>query len=373
MKRFLMNVLCITCFLWLGLVSNIPRVSAAEGDWKARWQKLEQEAKKEGNLVVYSTTAGDAIREIFTVFQAKYGVKVDYVVGRGRELARRMKSERAASVYVPDVIMSGGTTLLVVMKPAGLIDSFTGIFILPDVLDKTAWVAGEMPYLDNDQYGIGFLAIYQRYLTRNTNLVGESELKSYKDILDPKWKGKLVFNDPTVSGGGNAFVSHLAHDIWGLEKTLDYMRKLVKQEPVITRNTGLQVEWLAKGKYPIGIAPMQERVAHFMEAGASLSQVKVVEGGKLTPGVGGLALANKRPHPNAAAIYVNWLLTSEGQALAVKAYKYPGTRVDAPKTGVPSAFYPSPGEKVFRTTEAYILAGRQMMKHSKNIFGPLIK
>ncbi|MDP2643846.1 MAG: substrate-binding domain-containing protein [Desulfobacterales bacterium] len=164
--------------------------------------------------MVYSTTAGDAIREIFTVFPAKYGVKVDYVVGRGRELARKMKSERTASVYVPDVIMSGGTTLLVVMKPAGLIDSFAGIFILPEVLDKTAWVAGEMPYLDKDQYGIGFLAIYQRYLTRNTNMVGESELKSYKDILDPKWKGKLVFNDPTVSGGGNAFVSHLANDIW---------------------------------------------------------------------------------------------------------------------------------------------------------------
>ncbi len=362
----------LACFLLLTDITGAAG-SPVKADGEAQWQKLRQEAAKEGKLVVYSTTSGDALREIFTPFQAKFGVKVDYIIGRGEELASRMTTERSASLYLPDIIMSGGTTLLLTMKPAGLIDTFAGTLILPEVLDSKAWVGGKLPYMDKGPYAIGMLAVLQRYIVRNADLVREEELRSYQDILLPKWKGKIVINDPTLSGAGNALFSHLAHDVWGMEKTLDFMRQLVKQEPMITRNTALQVEWVARGKYAIAVAPMQEQVAKFLKAGAPLAHLRAEEGGKITAGVGCLGLANKRPHPNAAALYANWLLSKEGMAQVVKAYKYPGTRVDSPRTGVPPEFFPSPGEKLFGDTEEGILIRDEIRKQAREIFASLVK
>lgn len=375
MKNFPVARLCIVSLLLLEFVSAIPgaAASSARADGEVQWQKLRQEAAKEGKLMIYSTTAGDALREIFSPFQTKFGIKVDYIIGRGEELASRMTTERSASLYIPDVIMSGGSTLLLTMKPTGLIDPFAGTLIHPEVLDNKAWVGGKPPYMDKGPYAIGMLAVLQRYIVRNSNLVREEELKSYKDLLLPKWRGQIVINDPTLTGAGSALFTHLAYDVWGVEKTLDFMRQLVKQEPVITRNTALQVEWLARGKYAIAVAPMQEQVAKFLKAGAPLAHFRAEEGGKIASGVGCFGLANRRPHPNAAALYANWLLTKEGMAQVVKAYKYPGTRVDSPTTGVPAEFFPYPGEKLFWENEESILLKDDIIKLAKEIFAPLIK
>lgn len=355
------------------LKAPVAKGPAVKGGWEGEWESTLAAARKEGNLVVYSTTAGDVLRQIFPAFQQKYGIQVDFIVGRGVELVRKMQAERTASLYLPDVVMSGGTTILVNMKPLGLVESMSGAFILPEVSDKAAWVRGDIPFLDQKQYAIGMLAVLQRYMLRNTSQVKENELKSYADLLDPKWKSKLVLNDPTTSGAGNAFFNHLSYDIWGQERTLDFMRQLVRQEVAITRDTEQQVEWVARGKHAVAIAPMQERVAYFIEAGAPLALIKAQEGGKIGPGIGGLALASKRPHPSAARLFVNWLLSKEGHALVVRYYKYPGTRVDAPKTGIPAIFFPDPGEKVYFDTEEEILGREKSMQRSTEIFRPLMR
>lgn len=342
--------------------------------WESELEKLVAEAKKEGKLMIYSTPSGEVVREVSRVFQEKFGVEVEFVSGRGEELARRLEAEKAAGLYVADVIMTGGGTLQTVMKPRGLVGKLEPLLFLPEVTDPNAWVAGSVPFIDEDRTGIAMVAGYLRHVMRNTDLVKEGEVTSYRDLLDPKWKGKMVLNDPSVTGTGNAFLTMLAANVWGIEGTKEFMRELVKQEPVITRDRRMQGEWVARGKYPLSIATHMDTASEFIRAGAPVAYVKKIkEGGEITTGAAGLAVPIKSPHPNGAKLFINWILGREGHATFIKYYGNPGARRDAPREGIPQELFADPDEKVYLQREESILLGSEMVKIAKEIFAPLLK
>lgn len=340
---------------------------------EAQWQDLVSAAKNEGKLTIYTTSNAEVINAFAVPFKQRYGVTIEYVIGRGEELARRLLSEQTAGIFLADVIIAGGTTGLVTLKPQGLLDRLEPQIILSEVKDPKVWRAGRVPFVDKEGYSLAMIATAQRYITRNTDLVKEGEIKSYKDMLDPKWKGKIISNDPSIAGTASAMYTFLGHDVWGMEQTLEYMRQMVKQEPVLTRDTRLQVEWVARGKYPIGMATLLEQTQEFIKLGSPISQVKVVEGVKLGSGAGGLQIARKQPHSNAAKVFVNWILTQEGQAAFVKGFGNPGARIDSPREGIAPDLFPTPDEKVYPDTEEGVLARGIMMQHAKDIFAPLLK
>ncbi len=346
----------------------------AKDSWEAEWNKTVEAAKKEGKVTIYSTPSGDVIRNIAGSFEKKYGIKVDWVNARGEELAQRMQREKIAGIKAVDVIISGGGSTQTVMKPLGLLGKLDSVLLLPEVLDPRAWITNSVPYLDKDRTALAMLATFQRYVVRNTNLVGENEITSYKDLLNPKWKGKITVNDPTVSGTGSTFFTMLALDVWGIEETKEFMRQFVKQEPAITRDRRLQAEWVARGKYALSVATNLENMIDFIKLGSPIDAVKVKEGGVIGPGAGGLAVPAVPAHPQAAKVFVNWLLSKEGHTVFVKAYGSPGVRKDAPREGIPSQMYPDPDEKFYMDTEEYIVyRGDAMMKIAKEIFAPLLK
>src|SRR3990167_8066118 len=88
-------------------------------------------------------------------------------------------------------------------------------------------------------------------LAINTEHVNQDEVKSYYDLLNPKWKGKIVMSDPTINGtGGSAFA------VLGFQLlNLDFFRQLSRQELMITRDERLMVDWVAKGKYAMVLFP----------------------------------------------------------------------------------------------------------------------
>ncbi len=348
-------------------------IGPAKGGPEAQWQALVAAAKEEGKLTLYTTSNATVINGVAVPFKQKYGIEIESVIGRGEELARRLQSEQTAGIFLADVVIAGGTTGLVTMKPQGLLDPLRPQLVLPEVTDPKVWRPGVVPFVDKDGYSLAMIATAQRYVTRNTDLVKDGEIKSYKDLLDPKWKGKIVSNDPSISGTGSAMYTFLGFDVWGLEPTLDYMRQMIKQEPAFTRDTRLQVEWVARGKYPIGMATLLEQTQEFIRLGSPISQLKVIEGVKLGSGAGGLHIAHKRPHPNATQVFVNWLLTKEGQAAFVKGFGNPSARIDGPTEGIAPDLFAAPDEKVYPDTEEGTLARAVMMEHAKNIFGPLLK
>ncbi len=124
-------------------------------------------------------------------------------------------------------------------------------------------------------------------------------MKAFKDLLNPAWKGKIVSYDLTTTGPGGKLMSVVALQIMGM----DFWRQFAKQEPVITRDHRQLVDWVAHGKYAIGVAPETAAVTSYKKEVPALLQLPPPqEGIGLTTGFGGLALIDNPAHPNAAKL-----------------------------------------------------------------------
>lgn len=349
--------------------AETAQVSAGQA-WELDWNKSVAQAKKEGKVLVYATSQ---VRDAFNPFRDKYGIDVEVVVGRGSEISTRLITERRAGLYLVDVYQGGATTLITAIKPAGTVDSLDKILVLPEVLDETKWLNGRIPFVDKEKMVLSFIAATDPDYIVNTKLVGPEELKNYLDILNPKWKGKIVMNDPTTAGSGLKWFGLVVRELLGPEKGKEYMRNLAKQEPAITRDQRLQMDWVALGKYAIAIAPQRELVDEFQKLGASIKPLELFESADISPGSGNVALVNRAPHPNAAKLFINWLLTKEGQSSYVKVFGSPSARLDVSTEGLDPSTIPDPKGKYFIPSEAFYLGQTEMRELAVEIFGPLLR
>ncbi|HKZ51524.1 MAG TPA: extracellular solute-binding protein, partial [Dehalococcoidia bacterium] len=214
--------------------------------------------------------------------------------------------------------------------PLGAIEPIEPALILPEVKDGKNWLGGKLEFADREHLSLVMLSYSQSNVFVNTTMAKPEEFKSYKDLLDPKWKGKILLHDPRITGPGNAvFTFFYQHKELGP----DYIRNLAKQNLMVLRDTGQELEWLGQGKYPICIACSTETAATMVKQGvpiATINPAQLKEGGYLSAGAGAVAMLNKAPHPNAAKVYVNWLLTQETQTALARAAKYASRRLDVP-------------------------------------------
>jgi iron(III) transport system substrate-binding protein len=205
------------------------RAHAAQADaWKADWEKALQGAKKEGQLVLY----GSADYEIlFAEFDKKYSeVKVTGVFGRGADVAKRLMSERRAEKYLADLYVNGMTTGYNVFYKARALDPIPPMLLLPDLVDTSKWWQGQHHYVDPESQDLlninGETRIVVGY---NTKQVNPGEVKSYWDLLNPKWKGKIVAYDPNLGGAGDAMRFFYHHKSLGR----DFIRRILKETDII--------------------------------------------------------------------------------------------------------------------------------------------
>ncbi len=340
-----------------------PAVKAFD---QQKWNSIVAEAKKEGLVRIYATWSPNTRKALTETFLAKYGISLEFVLGRGAELQPRMENEQRAGLYLADLIGSGTSTFLSNMKPAGLLGTIEPLLMLPEVLDPKAWPDGKVPFSDKDRMVVPMTANAQRYFTYNKTMIKEGELISYQDALNPKYKGKIIVSDPTISGSGNAFFSHLAHS-WSVERAKDFFRRLLKeQEAAVTRDYRGQVEAIAKGKYAIGLGTQGTAVANFLDLGAPIQNVPLKDV-EISRESGVIAVPKKLPHPNAATVFINWLLTKEGQTIFSRGNGTPVIRMDVPKEGVNPIFLVNPGDRVTDDNEEYIAFKRGMSKVAREV------
>lgn len=337
--------------------------AASESDW----QKLVDAAKKEGVLSLYTIAGPETRIDIAKAFKDKFGINTEFVSGRGGELAEKLLTERRAGLYLADITIGGGTTPITQLKPEGVLSSVKQTFILPEVLDLTKWFQGKHWWVDKEgTYVLGFTLFTSPYVLINTDLVKEEELKSYRGLLNPKWKDKIIINDPSIAGTGARFFGVVGAKIMGY----DFMRELAKQNPMITRDRRLQVESVARGKYPIGLGAESVSISEFRSAGAPIKDHMPSEGSGLVSGSGNLSLIERAPHPNAAKLFINWFLTKEGQTLWSKSLLNPSARIDVPTDHVDPVRVPSQGQTYFMSdAEEFLLEQPDHMKVSREIFG----
>lgn len=334
--------------------------------WQVQWENLVKAAKKEGIVNVVSS---NPYRDLIAPFKQEFGITMENVVFQGANMTARINAERRAGIYTMDVGVIGLSTGFE-LKPEGSLDPLESVLLLPEVTDPGAWYKGEIPFADrSDKTLIPFFAFSMPPIGVNTNLVKAEEIKSFRDLLDPRWKGKIVFSDPTRTGTGNSAFVALLHIMGN-----DYMRELGKQVQILS-DERLMIDWVAQGKVPIVLAPRAVTWVEFIQTGAPITTVIPTEGTWLISASGSVALLNKAPHPNAARLFINWLLSKKGQTIISRDVGYQSARVDVPTDFLPSFILRNPSVKYLDTiSEEYQL--RKMpegTKMAKELFGPLLK
>lgn len=348
--------------------ANIPSVKEQS---QGQWEKLVSGAKAEGKVVIVTSMGPEVKQALVKGFQDRFGIEVDFLIMRGQETVVKLQNERRAGIYMNDVVIGGATTLTSILAPSGWFEPIEQALILPEVTDPKVWWSGKLP-LSGYGHGIAVMKYVNVPLAINTDMVKPDEIKSYLDILNPKWKGKIVMDDPAVTGSGGKLATYILREsIAGGE---DFLKGLVKQDPVINRDRRLVAEWLARGKYAIAIAARPEMMKPLLDMGMPVKWVTPQEGAYVTAGGGFASLLNRPLHPNAARLFLNWVLSKEAAIMWQRATDTQSARVDVPIDSLSQDHIRKPGMKYFDSDqEQFEKDSPALFETVRVIFAPVMK
>ncbi|MBI4331725.1 MAG: extracellular solute-binding protein [Chloroflexi bacterium] len=333
--------------------------------WQQDWEKMVEDAKREGSIVLYNSIGTNEIAALRMGFGNAYGISIESVTGRGAEVREKLFAERKAGLFLADVSLVGTTTTILDMKGAGVLVPLKPLLVLPEVVDPKVWYGGSPMYGDRESIYALLWSYYPDASTVvNTELVKPGEMTSNRDLLNTKWKKKIVLNDPTLSGKGQKWFQMVSRSL-GIE----FMREFAKQEPEISRDQRLQIEWVARGKYSILVGADPSGVAEFLSVGAPLKQVLAPDA-LYASTANPIAVPSKGPHPNAAKVFLNWFLTKEGQTIASKAFLVQSSRLDVPTNHLDPVAVRQPG-LIYENSvnEDQMVASREAAQQAATIFG----
>ena len=307
------------------------RAADASSSWQQEWQRVVTAAEKEGQVTVYAPP-GKQYQDAIATFQEKYPrINLNYLPGSGTVNSQKLLSERRADKYLADAFVGGSGTLTLVLLKSNVLDPIPAVLVLPENRDAGLWFSKKHTYADAGNQRI---FMFQGNVSAdigayNTKLVDAREIKSYWDVLNPKWKGKMVAFDPKERGHIQRMRSIYYNPALGGE----FMRRLFTEMDVtVARDQRQLLDWVASGKAHICLFATDTDVDDAQKKGLPVGMlVGKPEEGYMSGGFGHLGLINKAPHPNAAAVFVNWLLSKEGQLQWQKKTDNNSLRMDIPK------------------------------------------
>lgn len=290
------------------------------------WDRLVTAAQEEGQVVVFGPPNPDVRDALPKAFEEEFGIPVEYAGGRTSEIAAKVRSESQADVHSTDVVIGGADSISNVLYEEGFLGSIRDALVADSLLDDSAWLIGEPPFKDPEGERILALAEYASpRIALNTELVAEGEISGWQDLVQPKWRGKIVIDDPRTAGGG-------ANDIGLLLEEFgeEFVKKLyVDQKPTFLQDDRQEIDGLVKGKYAAGVALSHFSIQEAVDDGLPVKEVFADDAKPAkTAGWGLVSLLDPAPHPEAAALFVNWLACPSGNLAFNSAMDYPSTRAD---------------------------------------------
>lgn len=284
-------------------------------------------SKKEGRVVVWGVAQSwaAATSSVSGAFKNKYGIDVEFITGFPAQLIEKLLRERRSGIYSVDINLAGPQSAYFLLKPEEVMVKIDPLLFLPDARDEKIWLGGTFNWLDADHTFLGMGVSIQPKVGYNTGMVKLEEIKTLKDLLNPKWKGKITVQDPMTPGSGNMGVKGIGSGRYGW----DFMRELIKQEPVIIADSRQQAEWIAREKYPIGLFVIPGIVNEFRKSGAPIAMM-IPDDYFMSAAGTYISVLKNAPHPNAAKLFLNWMLTKEGQMTYVGPSQTASGRLDVP-------------------------------------------
>lgn len=323
-----------------GAAACAPNVSApvpgattaapTKAAWETQWNQLVAAAKAEGKLVVNNIFNKGNPRKALDAFEQAFpGISVEQTTFASQSLwVPKVLQEQQAKIFSWDVAILAGATAVPGLRDQQALEPLPPALFRPDVTPDKNWRGG---------FAGGFIEKEKRWgyamglslggnLWINTDLVKEDEVRTVQDLLNPRWKGKLLLND--VRSGYTATLAAPIRLLLG-EEVLK--RLMVDQQPVYTRDNRLITENMVRGKHPIATGVVPSILDEFLAQGLGKNVKPVFLSDTLT-GVLESVLIRMRgaPHPNAAQLFVNWVLTKEGQVAIATSTDGNSRRLDVP-------------------------------------------
>jgi ABC-type Fe3+ transport system substrate-binding protein len=274
-------------------------------------------ATKEGALAWYSTLIVNQItRPLALAFEKKYpGIKVQYSRATSSEVALKITNEARAGRILADVF--DGSNTIFPLQDANLVEPYL------------VEAAKSYPPEFRDANGLWTtMNLYFMTVGYNTDMVQGADIpKTYDDLLNPKWAGKMAWtNDPTVNGPPGFIQNILA--LKGQEKGMDYLKALAALKPVtIPASQRVVLDKVIAGEFPLGLMTFNHHSAISAAKGAPVAWVRMEP---LVASANLISIVKGAPHPNAAKLFLEYVLSEEGQHEVAKALYLPAhPNVDA--------------------------------------------
>ncbi len=286
----------------LALTAFATPIRAAAPPAERVTPELIAAAKKEGKVIHYTSVDLPLAEKVGKAFEAKYpGISVRIERTGAERVFTRIAQERSSNIHACDVVQSSDAAHFVVWKREGV--------LAPYVPEE---VARHYPAEHKDPDGL--FASYRVFLcvmARNTDLVKEADApKSYADLLDPKWAGKIVKAHPGYSGTILTATHQTARDVgW------DYFEKLARQRVMQVQSASDPPKKLALGERAIMADGIEYGVFQLRESGKPVDVIYPAEGTPLIIGPNGVL--KNAPNPNAARLFQSFALSAECQQFNV--------------------------------------------------------
>jgi iron(III) transport system substrate-binding protein len=271
-----------------------------------REQRLVQGARKEGALVLYTSLATSESVPLTQAFEKKYGVKVELWRSLSEQVLRRALNEARARRHSVDVIETNGPELEALAR-----ERVTARFSSPFIADIPAWGVPAHGMWVSDRVDFFVVAF-------NTARVKGGDLPAtYEGFLDPKWKGRIG-----LEATDQEWLAGLAKH-WGEQRALRFFRALAAMKPDVRKSHVLLSEMVVAGEVPVSLTNYASNAASMKRQG------KPIDWKPVEPVIGrpqALGLAAAAPHPHAALLFADFVLSPEGQQLFSSMGRFPASR-----------------------------------------------
>ena len=371
--RALATTLLIAAFCNVGAAATAPAASEHSDGSRGEWETIVAAAKKEGKVVVYGVPGVDVEKLFKEHFEVAFpGIKVES--SADRDATERIVAERRAGKFIPDIYLgSASSSDFASLRAQGIYQPVRPFLALPEILDESKWFDGKLWFIDKEEkYSLVYAVAVGTLIAVSTNLVKPQEITSYTQLLEPRWRGKIVSNDILrgSSGTGGGLIKFLyLHPNLGA----NFLKKLFGEMDITyARDMRQMIDWLGQGRFAFALFPAwtdTEKAARIGLPVAMVNSKRMKEGFPVVSGRRTVMVLNSAPHPNAAKVFLNWLLSRAGQAGMEKVLTYPSLRVDTPtKSLLPDLLVPEKGKDfLFVSLEKYWHLDNEIHQLLKNL------
>lgn len=281
-------------FVMASLAIPAERIGAQSAD-------LIQAAKKEGEVAVFGTLENDIAAALHKGFEAKYGIKTNYFRGSSTVIIDRVTSEHRTGKMSADAVFATAEPMKFINKEKGLLVRY----VSPSAKDYNK-------QLVDGFFGPNYRSVIIGFLYNKSMIKVEDAPKSYEDIVNPKWKGKITMGNPSLHDTTINWLASLPVVFGSTQKANDWIKRLAALEPLMLDSMVPVGERIASGEIPLGVAYV--KYVHLW--GLKGAPMDYVKGLPVYLGDGNyIGLTSKAQHPNAAKLYIDYFLGQESSEI----------------------------------------------------------